>query len=86
LVLLTPRCGAIPLALPPGQAGGDDGDHGARAAACDNAGNGDPLGNNDAAAAAAVTSKADDMGQENDDCSSDNGDNDENNNNWGRGA
>jgi hypothetical protein len=47
-----PRCGAVPPALPPGWADGDNGDHGTRAVARGNAGNGNPLGNNDAATAA----------------------------------
>ncbi len=80
-----PRCGAIPPAPPPRCANGDDGDCGARAAACGNAGDGNPL-RNDNAAATAVTGKADDAGQENDDCSGDNGDDDKNNDKWGRGA
>jgi hypothetical protein len=79
------RCSAVPPALPPGRADGDDGDHGACAAARGNAGDGDPLGN-DNAAAAAIASEADNAGQENNDCGGDDGDNDENNDKWGRGA
>ncbi len=62
-----------------------DGDDCARAAACGNAGNGDPLENNNAAAAA-VASEADDTGQENDNCSGNDRDKDEDNDTWGRGA
>jgi hypothetical protein len=80
-----PRCGAVPPAPPPGRADGDNGDHGARAAACGNAGNGDLLRNNDAATAA-VAGKADNAGQENDDHGDDDGDNDKNDDKWGRGV
>jgi hypothetical protein len=80
-----PRCSAVPPAPPPGRAVGDNGDHGARAAACGNAGDGNPLGNNNAATAA-VTGKADDAGQENDNRGGDNGDDDENDDKWGRSA
>jgi hypothetical protein len=84
-VLLPPRCGAVPPAPPPGWADGDDGDYSARAAARGNAGDGDPLGN-DNAAATAVAGKADDAGQEKDDHGCDNGDDDKNDDKWGRGA
>jgi hypothetical protein len=80
-----PRCGAVPPAPLPGRADGDDGDHGARAAARGNAGNGNPLGNNNAAAAA-ITGKVDDAGQENNNRGGYDGDNNENNDKWGRGA
>jgi hypothetical protein len=80
-----PRSGAVPLAPPPGWADGDNGDHGTRAAGCSNAGNGNPLENNDAATAA-VAGKVEDVGQENNDRGSDDGDDDKNNNKWGRGA
>jgi hypothetical protein len=79
-----PRCDAVPPALLPGRADGDDGDHGARAVACGNAGNGDPLRNN--AAATAVASEPDDAGQEINDCGGNNGDDDEEDDKWGRGA
>jgi hypothetical protein len=87
---MVPRCclppGAAPSPPPPpGRANGDNGDHGARAAARGNAGNGNPL-RNDNAVAAAITGKADDAGQENNDCSSDDRDNDKNDDKWGRGA
>jgi hypothetical protein len=85
LVPSPPRCGAVPPAPPPGQANGDDGDYSARTAARSDAGDGDPLGNDDAAAAA-VTGEADDAGQENDDHGSDDGDDDKNDNKWGRGT
>ncbi len=84
-VMLPPRCGAIPLAPPPGWADGDDGDHGTRAVARSNAGDGDPLRNNNATASANA-GEADDAGMENNDHGSDNGDNDKNNDKWGRGA
>jgi hypothetical protein len=80
-----PRCGAVPPATLPGRSEGDDGDCGACAAAHGNAGNGNPL-RNDNAATAAITSKADDVGQENNDCSGNNGDDDEDNDKWGRGT
>ncbi len=79
------RCGAIPPALPPGWADGDDGDRGARAAARSDAGDGDPLRNDDAAAAA-VAGKADNARQENNNRSSGNGDDEEDDDKWGRGA
>ena len=82
---LPPRCGAVPPAPPPGQANGDNGDHGTCGAACGNAGNGDPLGNNNAATTA-VAGEADNSGQENNDCGGDDGDDNENNDKWGRGA
>ncbi len=82
---MPPRCGTVPPAPPPGQANGDNGDHGAHAAARGNAGNGDPLRNNDAVTAA-IASKADNAGQENNDRGNDNGDNYKNDNKWGRGA
>ncbi len=81
----TPRCGAVPPTLPPGWADGDDGDRGARAAAHGNAGNGNPLRNNDTANAAAA-GKVDDAGQENNDRGGDDGDDDEDNDKWGTGA
>ncbi len=80
-----PRCVAVPPALLPGRAEGDDGDHGARAVACGNAGNGNPLGNDDAATAA-IAGKADNVGQENNDHGGDDGDDDKNNDKWRRGA
>ncbi len=80
-----PRCGADPPAPPPGRADGDNGDHGARAAAHDNASNGDPLGN-DNATTAAIASEADDVGQENNDRGGDDGDDDKNDDKWGRGT
>jgi hypothetical protein len=80
-----PRCGAVPPAPPPGRADGDDGDHGARAAARSNAGNGNPLRNNDPATAA-IAGEAEDMGQENDNCGGDDGDDDKNNDKWRRGV
>jgi hypothetical protein len=79
------RCGIVPPAPLPGRADGDNGDHGARAAARGNAGNGNPLGNDDAATVA-VAGKTENVGQENDDRGSDDGDNDENNDKWGRGT
>jgi hypothetical protein len=82
---LPPRCGAVPPAPPPGRADGDKGDHGARAAARSNAGNGNPLGN-DNPTTAAIAGEADNAGQENNDCGGDDGDNDKNDNKWGRGA
>jgi hypothetical protein len=82
---LPPRCGAVPPALPPGWAKGDNGDHDARAAARGNAGSGNPLGNNDAATAA-IAGEADNAGQENHDRGGDNGDDNKNDNKWGRGA
>ncbi len=85
LVPSPPRCGTVPPAPPPGRAVGDNGDHGARAEACGNAGDGDPLKNNDAAAAP-VAGEADDAGQENDDHGGDDGDDDEDDDKWGRGA
>jgi hypothetical protein len=84
-VLSPPRCGAIPPAPPPERADGDAGDHGAHAAARGNAGDGDPLGNDDATTAV-LAGEADDAGQENNDRGSDNGDDNKNNNKWGRGA
>ncbi len=80
-----PRCGAIPPAPPPGWADGDDGDDGACAAAHGNAGNGNPLGNDDAAAVA-VACEADNAGQEKDDHGGNNGDDNEDNDKWGRRA
>jgi hypothetical protein len=80
-----PRCGAVPPALPPGRADGDNGDHGACAAARSNAGDGDHLGNDDTATTA-VAGKADNAGQENDNRGSDDGDDDKNNDKCGRGA
>ncbi len=62
-----------------------DGDHGARAAACGNAGNGDPLRNNNAATAA-IASEADNVGQENNNRGGDDGDDNMNNDKWGRGT
>ncbi len=60
---------------------------GPRAAACGDAGYGNPLGNvNAAAAAPAVAGKVDNVGQENNDCSGNDGDVDKDNNKWGRGA
>jgi hypothetical protein len=85
LAPLPPRCGAVPPAPPPGRAGGDNGDHGARAAARGNAGNGNPLRNNNAATAT-VAGKADNAGQENDNRGGDNVYDDENNDKWGRGT
>ena len=73
LVPSPPRCGTVPPALLPGRADGEDGDDGTRAAACGNAGDGDPLGK-DNAAAAVVAGKADDAGQENDNRGGDNRD------------
>ncbi len=70
---------------PPGWAEGDNGDDGARAAARGDAGNGNPLGNNDAAAAA-FAGEADNAGQENNIHGGDNGDNDKDDYKWGRGA
>jgi hypothetical protein len=84
-VPLPPRCGAVPPASPPGWADGDHGDRGTCAAARGNAGNGNPLRNNDAAASA-VAGKADNVGQENDDRGGDNGDNNRDDDKWGRGA
>ncbi len=84
-VPLPPRCGAVPPPLLPGCTDSEDGNHIARAAACGNAGNGNPLGNNDAAAAA-IIGEADDGGQENDDCGGEDEDDNENNDKWGRGA
>ncbi len=84
-VPLLPRCGAVPPAPPPRWADSDNGDHGAPAAAHGNAGDGNPLRNDDAATAA-VAGKADDAGQENNDRGGDDGDNDKNDNKWGRGA
>ena len=82
---LPPRCSTAPPAPPPGWADGDDGDHSTCAAARGDAGDGDPLGNENAAAAA-VAGEADDTGQENDDRGGEDGDDDENDNKWGRGA
>jgi hypothetical protein len=79
-----PRCGAVPPALLPERADGDNGDCGAHAAARGNAGNGNPLKNDDAAAAA-IAGKADDVGKENDN-RSDDGDDNEDNDKWERGA
>ncbi len=84
-VLSPPRCGAVTPAPPPGRADGDNGDRGARAVARGNAGDGNPLKNNNAAAAA-VAGEADDAGQENDNHGGDDGDNDEDNDKWERGA
>jgi hypothetical protein len=84
-VPLPRRCGFSPPAPLPGRANGDNGDHGACAAARGNAGDGDPLGNNNAATAA-VAGEAEDTGQKKDNRGSDNGDNDKNNNKWGRSA
>jgi hypothetical protein len=84
-VPLPPRCSAAPPALPPRRADSDDGDCGARAVAHGNAGNGDPLRNDDAAAAA-IAGKADDVGQENHDQGGDDGDDDKDDDKWGRGA
>jgi hypothetical protein len=56
-----PRCGAVPPATPPGWADGDDGDHGAHAAAHGDAGNGNPIRNNDTVAAV-IAGKADNAG------------------------
>ncbi len=84
-VPLPPQCGAIPPGPLPGRTDGDNGDHGARAAARGDAGNGDPL-RNDNPTAAAITGKADNIGQENNDCSGDNGEDNKNVNKWGRGA
>jgi hypothetical protein len=50
-----------------------------------NAGDGDPLGN-DNATTAAVAGKADDAGQENNVHGSDNGDDDKDDDKWGRGV
>jgi hypothetical protein len=77
-VPLPHRCGAVRPAPPLRQADGDNGDHGARAAAHGDAGNGNPLRNN-TAAATAVAGKVDNAGQETDNCGGDNGDDDENN-------
>jgi hypothetical protein len=84
-VPLPPRCGTVPPALPSGQANGDDSDHGARAAACGDAGNGNPLGN-DNNAAVAVPGKVNDAGWENDNRGGDDGDDNKNDDKWGRGA
>jgi hypothetical protein len=84
-VLLPPRCGAVPPALPPGQADSDNGDHSARAAARGDAGDGDPLGNDDTTPAT-IAGKADNAGKENDNRGSDDGDDDKNDDKWGRGA
>ncbi len=64
---------------------GDNGDHGACAAARGNASDGDPLGNDDATTAA-IAGEADDAGQENGDRGGDDGDDDEKDDKWGRGA
>ncbi len=85
LMPLPPRCGVVLPAPLPGRADGDDGDHGARAAARSDAGNHGPLRNNDAAPAT-VAGEADDAEQENNDCGSDDGDDDEDNNMWGMGT
>jgi hypothetical protein len=79
------KCSAVLTSPPPGRADSDDGDHGTHAAACGDAGNGDPLKNNNAAAAT-VAGKADNVGQENNDRGGDNRNNDENDDKWGRGA
>jgi hypothetical protein len=84
-VPLLPRCSAVPPAPPPGWADGDGGDRGTHAAARGNAGDGEPLRNDDATVTA-VAGKADDAGQENDDRGGNNGDDDEDDDKWGRGA
>jgi hypothetical protein len=84
-VSLPPRCGAVPPAPPPGWADSDGGDRGACAAACGNAGNGNPLRNDDAAATA-VAGKADNLGQENNDRGGNNRDDDKDDDKWGRGT
>ncbi len=73
---MPPRCGAVPPALLPGRA---DGDNGTWAAACGDTRNGDPLGNNDATATA-IAGKVNNMGQENDDPGGNNRDKDKDNN------
>ncbi len=50
-----------------------------------NAGDGNPLGNEDAATAA-IAGEADDAGQENNDRGGDDGDDDKNDDKWGRGT
>ncbi len=80
-----PRCGGNPPAPLPGRADSDNGNEGARTAARSNAGDGDPL-RNDNAATAAIAGEADNAGQENNDRSGDNEDDNKDNDKWGRGA
>jgi hypothetical protein len=80
-----PRCGIVPPAPLPGWANGDNGDDSARAAACGNAGNGNPL-RNDNATVAGIVGKADNAGQENNHRGRDGRDNGKEDDKWGRGA
>ncbi len=79
---MPPRCSAVPPAPPPGRANSN---HSAPAASRGDAGDCNPLGNNDTAAAA-VAGKVDNTGQENNDHSGNNGDDNKDNEKWGRGT
>ncbi len=82
---LSPRCSAVPPALPPRRANSDDGDDGAHTVAHDHAANGEPFENNDATSAA-VANKTDNAGQENEDPGSNDEANNEDDDKWGRGT